>query len=110
VSKPAAKKKLCTYCGKGRLKTATLCKTCSQAHNASTRQHKAKQIDKGLCLNCTSTAEKGKRYCTVHLADFRSRRKAITAERKKNGLCIDCGAVAGGFVRCETCRNKRKKV
>ena len=45
----------------------------------------------------------------THTAAERHRKGKFYVERKEAGLCVSCGRAAGGFVRCEECRETQKR-
>jgi hypothetical protein len=74
------------------------------------RIFRANRIAKGLCIECKAKAVKGKRRCKKHLKrDVKRHAGKSTArylERKKAGLCVQCGKVpTKKFLMCQQCRN-----
>jgi|SRR6185437_3982644 len=58
---------------------------------SKTRRRRQRHRDKGLCLDCTSKALFGRRFCSVHLAKARTKAKQEYDWRIANGVCVSCG-------------------
>ncbi len=61
----------------------------------------------GLC-GCGRERLSGKQHChpciTAHLERLKAQRKAW----REAGVCWECGAPRGAFMRCERCRHRSK--
>ena len=58
---------------------------------SKTRRRRQRHRDNGLCLDCTSKAIFGRRFCSLHLAKARTKAKQEYDWRIANGVCVSCG-------------------
>jgi len=62
----------------------------------------------GLCrvISCTEPL-KGRQFCARHLEENNEKHRQLRRERRRQGLCLQCGASTGGKVLCERHREKK---
>lgn len=97
---------LCGLCGGDNPDKTAICSTCSDKQ----KQRYNANRSKGGCYICGEpTTEPGSAYCEKHY----ERRMALREQRKKIGICYECGKQAGmdHGKRCELCffRNIARK-
>lgn len=105
---------LCQKCGnRPAAPGANNCDPCRQRQREIDRRNYARHVERGQCTKCPRAARPGKSTCERHAPDQRTAeakaRKNDSArarywERKRAGLCTDCGEPApGGAARCDPC-------
>ena len=100
----------CIQCGKRRPRTATLCRECASKHASATKGHAHQLIDQQLCTQCSQPRDDpDRRYCAPCREIHNLRNQERRAERRRQGLCTDCGKPAGKTARCATCLAREQK-
>lgn len=73
------------------------------------RRRRQRHRDTGLCLDCTSKAISGRRFCDLHLFKARAKAKQEYDWRIANSVCVSCGVPKGEKhigTKCAACATK----